>query len=170
MQCSDYAQPSDVAPAHYLLLSPVPNRSAPDGTATGSWSSEPMTRLMPAHRMPRQAADCGRCRTLNSVRSEDRNSHAPVHYSRQSRIGAHCVLVRDPPADRSACPRPSQCHLARHVEGPVLCRGPNGIDRTCTAALARALVLDPSDDAVTHVSDRLCRVGWQMLVILERQK
>jgi hypothetical protein len=72
----------------------------------------------------------------------------------------------------TAQPAPAQASVISPAMSKALflCRGPNGIDRTCTAALARALVLDPSDDAVTHVSDRLCRVGWQMLVILERQK
>jgi hypothetical protein len=51
-----------------------------------------------------------------------------------------------------------------------LCRGPIGIDRACTAALARALVLEQSDDAVTHVSDRICHADGQMLAILERRK
>jgi hypothetical protein len=43
-----------------------------------------------------------------------------------------------------------------------LCRGPNGIDGTCAAALAKALVLEASDNTVTHVSDRLCRVDQEM--------
>ena len=36
-----------------------------------------------------------------------------------------------------------------------LCRGPNGIDRTCAAALAKALVLDASDTASTQANDGL---------------
>ncbi len=50
-----------------------------------------------------------------------------------------------------------------------LCRGPNGIDRTCAAALARALVLDAADGPVSHVSDRACHVDRKMLASLERR-
>jgi hypothetical protein len=50
-----------------------------------------------------------------------------------------------------------------------LCRGPNGIDRTCAAALAKALVLDSSDDTATHVSDRICHVDRRMLASLDRR-
>jgi hypothetical protein len=48
-----------------------------------------------------------------------------------------------------------------------LCRGPNGIDRACAAALAKAVVLDPSDATVTHVNDRLCHVDRETLAGLE---
>ena len=50
-----------------------------------------------------------------------------------------------------------------------LCRGPNGIDRTCAASLARALVLDGSDGAATRVSDRVCHVDRQMRASLDRR-
>jgi hypothetical protein len=49
-----------------------------------------------------------------------------------------------------------------------LCRGPNGIDRTCAAALARALVLD-SDTAATPVSDRFCHIDRSTLASLDRR-
>jgi hypothetical protein len=50
-----------------------------------------------------------------------------------------------------------------------LCRGANGIDRTCAAALAKALVLDAADHPVTQVSDRLCHVGPEMRASLDRR-
>ena len=50
-----------------------------------------------------------------------------------------------------------------------LCRGANGIDRACAAALAKALVMDASDNNVTHVSDRFCHVDRQMLASLDRR-
>jgi hypothetical protein len=50
-----------------------------------------------------------------------------------------------------------------------LCRSPNGIDRTCAAALAKAVVLDASDNTVTHASDRLCHIGRETLASLERR-
>ncbi len=50
-----------------------------------------------------------------------------------------------------------------------LCRGPHGIDRSCAAALARALVLDASDSPAAHASDRFCHVDRRMLVSLDRR-
>jgi hypothetical protein len=50
-----------------------------------------------------------------------------------------------------------------------LCRGPNGIDRSCAAALAKALVLDASDTAATPVSDRFCHVDRSTLASLDRR-
>ncbi len=47
-----------------------------------------------------------------------------------------------------------------------LCRGPNGIDRTCAAALAKALVLDASDNTATHADDRLCHIDREALASL----
>jgi hypothetical protein len=49
-----------------------------------------------------------------------------------------------------------------------LCRGPNGIDRACAAALAQAVVLDGADGQVTRASDRHCRVDRQVFASLER--
>jgi len=50
-----------------------------------------------------------------------------------------------------------------------LCRGPNGIDRTCAAALAKALVLEASDTNPEDVNDRICRADPQMLAKLDRR-
>ena len=50
-----------------------------------------------------------------------------------------------------------------------LCRGANGIDRTCADALAKALVLDASDNTVTHVNDRLCHIDRDTLASLDRR-
>ena len=49
-----------------------------------------------------------------------------------------------------------------------LCRGPNGIDGACAAALGKALVLEASDNTATHVSDRLCRADRTTLADLAR--
>jgi len=48
-----------------------------------------------------------------------------------------------------------------------LCRGPNGIDRACAAALAQALVKEAPDAAVTRVSSQSCPVNHQVLASLE---
>ena len=50
-----------------------------------------------------------------------------------------------------------------------LCRGPNGIDRTCAAALAKALVLDAPDTAASHASDRMFHLDRQMRASLDRR-
>jgi hypothetical protein len=50
-----------------------------------------------------------------------------------------------------------------------LCRGPHGVDRTCAAALARALVLDASDAPADKVSDRSCHIDRQTLAALDRR-
>ena len=58
----------------------------------------------------------------------------------------------------TAQPAPRQAAVAPEVlsKALFLCRGPNGIDGKCTAALAGALVLDEADQHVTRVSDALC--------------
>ncbi len=50
-----------------------------------------------------------------------------------------------------------------------LCRGEHGIDQTCAAALAKALVLDASDHAATQASDRICRVDPQVFASIDRR-
>src|SRR5262252_1030200 len=71
----------------------------------------------------------------------------------------------------TAQPAPAQATLTSPAmaKAMFLCRGPNGIDRACAAALAKALVLDaaPANGAATHVSDRFCHVDRQMLASLE---
>ncbi len=48
-----------------------------------------------------------------------------------------------------------------------LCRGPNGIDRSCAAALAKALVLEASDTQPAKADDRVCRADPQVLAKLD---
>ena len=50
-----------------------------------------------------------------------------------------------------------------------LCRGERGIDQNCAAALAKALVLDASDHAATHVSDRVCHTDPQVFASIDRR-
>jgi hypothetical protein len=42
-----------------------------------------------------------------------------------------------------------------------LCRTEHGIDRTCAAALAKALVLETSEHAATPASNRVCHADPQ---------
>ena len=70
----------------------------------------------------------------------------------------------------TAQPAPTQTTVSSPAlsRALFLCRGPNGIDRTCAAALGKALVLDASDNA-THVSDRLCHINRETLASLDRR-
>ncbi len=56
----------------------------------------------------------------------------------------------------TAKPAPAQTVLGSPAmsKAMFLCRGPNGIDHNCAAALAKALILDASDHGATHVGDR----------------
>ena len=47
-----------------------------------------------------------------------------------------------------------------------LCRGANGIDSACVAALGKALVIDARADKVTQVSDRYCKADPHLLADL----
>jgi hypothetical protein len=69
-------------------------------------------------------------------------------------------------AEPAAKPAASSTEMSKAL---FLCRGPNGIDRTCAAALAKALVLEASDDKVTQVTDRQCHADRQTLAHLQRQ-
>jgi hypothetical protein len=50
-----------------------------------------------------------------------------------------------------------------------LCRGPNGIDRACAAALAKALASEASDSQPMDPSDRVCRADPRMLAGLDHR-
>jgi hypothetical protein len=69
----------------------------------------------------------------------------------------------------TAQPAPAQTTAASQTMSKALflCRGPNGIDRTCAAALAKALVLDASDTASTQADDRFCRIDRKTLASLD---
>jgi hypothetical protein len=71
----------------------------------------------------------------------------------------------------TAQPAPTQATVASPAMSKALflCRGPNGIDRTCAAALAKALVLDASGSTATHVNDRLCHLDRETLASLDHR-
>lgn len=58
----------------------------------------------------------------------------------------------------TAQPAPRQTTVAPEVlsKALFLCRGPNGIDNKCAAALASALVFDDTNQQATRVSDQFC--------------
>jgi len=72
----------------------------------------------------------------------------------------------------TAKPAPAQTASQSDVlsKALFLCRGPHGIDRACTAALAQALVLDEPTSKVTRVSDQLCPADPRILVSMVRHR
>jgi hypothetical protein len=65
---------------------------------------------------------------------------------------AAVVPLTAQPAQRP--PHASSPALSRAL---FLCRGPNGIDRACTAALGRALVIEQPGRTATPAEERSCR-------------
>ncbi len=70
-------------------------------------------------------------------------------------VGLWAAVV---PLTAQPAPKPTNASSAALSKALFLCRGPNGIDRTCTAALARALVTEqqPSRTAMP-TEERSCR-------------
>ena len=71
----------------------------------------------------------------------------------------------------TAQPAPHQTSVAPEVlsKALFLCRGPNGIDRGCAAALAGALAIDEPNHEVTRVSDEFCPASPRVLARLVRR-
>jgi hypothetical protein len=70
----------------------------------------------------------------------------------------------------TAKPAPAQAASQSDVlsKALFLCRGPHGIDRACTAALAQALVLDEPASKATRVSEQLCPADPRIFVSMVR--
>ena len=68
----------------------------------------------------------------------------------------------------TAQPASRQAQVAPEVlsKALFLCRGPNGIDNKCAAALASALVFEDTEKQATRVSDQLCPVTAHILARL----
>jgi hypothetical protein len=58
------------------------------------------------------------------------------------------------PLTAQPAPQPTTAASPALSKALFLCRGPNGIDRTCTAALARALVIEQPSRTVIRAKDR----------------
>ncbi|MEJ0015945.1 MAG: hypothetical protein WDN25_05165 [Acetobacteraceae bacterium] len=87
------------------------------------------------------------------------------------------------PLTAQPAPKPAVASSPAMAKALFLCRGPNGIDKTCAAALAKALVQPPAESAATQgaatpvaatpvaatpASDRHCRFDRQVMASLER--
>ncbi len=75
-------------------------------------------------------------------------------------VGLWAVLL---PLAAQPAPNPATSTAPALSRALFLCRGPNGIDRTCTAALAQAVGLNAAGERVTH---RVCHVDHNTLTNL----
>jgi hypothetical protein len=69
-------------------------------------------------------------------------------------------LAAEPAPDTAASTAPG---FSRAL---FLCRGPYGINRTCAAALARAVVLNTAGDGTGRIAHPVCRVDHATLMNL----
>jgi hypothetical protein len=60
------------------------------------------------------------------------------------------------PLTAQPTPKPATASSPALSKALFLCRGPNGIDHTCTAALARALISEQPARTPAAVKDRFC--------------
>ena len=66
--------------------------------------------------------------------------------------------------------QPASSAAAPALSGAMfLCRGPNGIDRACVAALAQSLVLDAAGNGANRVAQHVCHVDSTALASLARR-
>jgi hypothetical protein len=63
------------------------------------------------------------------------------------------------PLTAQPAPKPTSTSSPALSKALFLCRGPNGIDRTCTAALARALGVEQPGRTPAQAAERSCRAG-----------
>ena len=70
------------------------------------------------------------------------------------------------PLAAEPAPRPAASAAPAFSRAMFLCRGPNGIDRTCAAALAQAVVLNPAGEGTRRIADRVCHVDHATLANL----
>jgi hypothetical protein len=73
------------------------------------------------------------------------------------------------PLTAQPAPKPVTATSAALSKAMFLCRGPNGIDEACTAALARALVVDQASDGATKVEERSCRADPAQFANVDRR-
>ncbi len=77
-------------------------------------------------------------------------------------VGLWAVLL---PLAAEPAPRPATSAAPAFSKALFLCRGPNGIDRTCAAALAQA-VLNTAGDETRRTVIRVCHVDHATLAKL----
>jgi hypothetical protein len=61
------------------------------------------------------------------------------------------------PLTAQPAPKPANASAPALSKALFLCRGPNGIDRACAAALARAVAIEQPTRAAVPADERSCR-------------
>jgi hypothetical protein len=67
------------------------------------------------------------------------------------------------PLTAQPAPKPASASSPALSKALFLCRGPNGIDRACTAALARALTIEQPGRTAIPAQERSCRADSPIL-------
>ena len=78
-------------------------------------------------------------------------------------VGLWAVLL---PLAAQPAPNPAPSGAPALSRALFLCRGPNGIDRTCAAALAQAMGPNAAGDRTGRVAHRVCHVDRNTLANL----
>lgn len=73
------------------------------------------------------------------------------------------------PLTAQPAPKPVTATSPALSKALFLCRGPNGIDRACAAALARALVIEQPGRTAAQAEGRSCRTDPALFASLERR-
>jgi hypothetical protein len=71
-------------------------------------------------------------------------------------IGLVALWAMILPLAAQPAPKPANAASPALSKALFLCRGPNGIDRACTTALARALVMEQPNRTATPADERSC--------------
>lgn len=69
-------------------------------------------------------------------------------------VGLWAAIV---PLTAQPAPKPTNASSPALSRALFLCRGPNGIDRACAAALARAVAIEQPTRAAVPADERSCR-------------
>ena len=83
-------------------------------------------------------------------------------------IGLIALWAAILPLTAQPAPAPANASSTAMSKALFLCRSAHGIDQTCAASLARALVLETSDHAVTRASNRVCPVDPRIFASIDR--
>lgn len=70
----------------------------------------------------------------------------------------------------TAQPAPAAPASPAFSKALFLCRGSHGIDKTCAAELARALVLESSDTSAMPAHERICHPDPKLFASVERRE
>jgi hypothetical protein len=84
-------------------------------------------------------------------------------------IGLVALWAAILPLTAQPAPKPVTASSTALSKALFLCRGPNGIDRACTQALARALVNDQASHDTAPADERSCHADPAQMANLDRR-